>query len=75
MPPASVPIASSFCACRSCAFEPIALDLGVLAIGDVFHRAGHAIRLAFFVTQRDTALAIPVPLAVTLMTQPVFDLP
>ncbi len=57
------------------AFESITLDLGILAVGDVFHRTRHAIRLAFFIAQRDAALAVPMPLTVTLVPQPVLDLP
>ena len=53
-------------------FEPLALGLGVLALRDVFHRAGHAVRPALRRRARHAALAVPVP--VPAVVQPVLDL-
>ena len=41
--------------------EPVALRLGTLALGDVLERPGHAVRLALFVAQRNTAFTEPAP--------------
>src|SRR6186713_887664 len=53
--------------------EPLAFGLGILAVADVLHRAGHARRPARGVADGDAALAVPVPRA-AVMLQPVFDL-
>ena len=55
-PPASRPIASIFCAWRSCS--------SVRALGDVFHQADHAIDARAGVADRKVARAHPAQRAV-----------